>query len=59
MTTRDELAEGLVRLGLDRAASLIADLIAEADVEQMPDGWLDGVEDALCKLVQAGAADPR
>lgn len=54
--TRQSHVDALMSAGLDQAAELLADWIAELD----DDGhYRDGAEDALLTLVQAGAADPR
>lgn len=54
-----ELLDRAEQIGLDKAARLVAGLLNGTDPEQAAEGYRDGVEDALCTLIQAGATDPR
>lgn len=50
-----QLADTAVQAGMDKAARILADWLDTLSGDE----YRDGADDALCQLIQAGAADPR
>lgn len=53
-----QLSQAGIQAGLDRAAAVLANLLAR-DADAGADGYVDGIEDSLLALIQDGATDPR
>lgn len=54
-----QLSQAAIQAGLDRAAAVLADLLASPDADAGAEGYVDGIEDSLLALIQDGATDPR
>lgn len=55
-----QLAEQIHQAGRDEMAETLASMLNRTvGADELPDGYRDGVEDALLTLIKADATDPR